>query len=275
MLRSLLPLLACPNCRSEIRIVDERVADELSVMLGNLACMSCGAGFPIAEGIPRLMPQNLLAAQQDEVQARDSQVRQYDRNTFLNLFGQIEIPKTLAALVAKSSDLALEAGCGTGRMTSILSRRVRELVSVDFSFESLLANQTKLAASGITNVHLAQGDICNLPFAPETFECGVSCQVLEHVPGDAARKAAVASIARVMQPGAPVVVSAYQYSPLMGAKEGCHDGGIPFFRFARQEFRDLLGTQFDVCSVTGSLVYLYLAKCRTPYPSKLKARELA
>jgi hypothetical protein len=44
-------------------------------------------------------------------------------------------------------------------------------------------------------------------------------------------------------------------------KQGRHDGGIPFFRFTRTEFRELLTTSFSVCSVTGALVYLYLARC--------------
>jgi hypothetical protein len=40
-----------------------------------------------------------------------------------------------------------------------------------------------------------------------------------------------------------------------------HDGGSPFFRFTRPELRDTLRAHFTVHSVTGALVYLYLARC--------------
>jgi hypothetical protein len=48
---------------------------------------------------------------------------------------------------------------------------------------------------------------------------------------------------------------------LFGEKEGEHAGGIPFYRFERREFRDLLGTALSVQAMTGALVYLYLAQC--------------
>jgi ubiquinone/menaquinone biosynthesis C-methylase UbiE len=261
MLRSLIPLLACPDCRSPLQISDEPEADEVAVQSGTLSCSECESTFAVDRGIPRLMPKHLLDAQKDEMQARDAQVKQYDANGFLNVFGRFEIPKTLAALAPTPTDLLVEAGCGTGRMTAILSKKVRELVAIDFSYSSLLSNAEKLRAAGISNVHLAQADICNLPFADAVFDRALSCQVLEHVPGHEARCQAVGSIGRVAKPGATVVFSGYQYSAFMGAKEGRHAGGIPFFRFTKAEFSELLGTAFKVHSVTGSLVYLYLARC--------------
>ncbi len=64
-----------------------------------------------------------------------------------------------------------------------------------------------------------------------------------------------------------LVLSAYKHSLLtrcFSQKEGMHDGGIPFFRFTKSEMRETLGAQFDVHSITGLLVYLYLARCTRP-----------
>jgi ubiquinone/menaquinone biosynthesis C-methylase UbiE len=150
-------------------------------------------------------------------------------------------------------------------MTRALAVRVRELVSIDFSFESLRANRRKLAQAGVTNVHLVQADLCRLPFEPSIFDRVVSCQVLEHVPGPAARNSAVCELSRVATQGAMLVLSAYKHSlltRLFAHKEGEHDGGIPYFRFDRGELRDTLSAAWEVEATTGALVYLYLARCR-------------
>ncbi len=262
MLPSLLPLLASPETGGPLTLtVRQRSGEEIAD--GSLTD-DAGHVYPIQDGIPRLLPRELREAQISEIAARDAQVDDYDRMAFLNLFGKVEIPLTRRALGAQKSDLLLEAGCGTGRMTRQLSPTVRELVAMDFSFESLRVNRRKLQAENVTNVHLIQGDLCRLPFADGVFDRIVSCQVLEHVPGPEARAAAVTSLGRVLQSGGTLALSAYKHSLLtrtFGEKEGMHDGGIPFFRFTSAELRETLGTQFAVHSVTGALVYLYLARC--------------
>ena len=262
MLSSLLPLLTSPETGSPLTLtVRQRDGEEITD--GSLTD-DAGNVYPIRDGIPLLLPLALLDAQKSEIAARDAQVGDYDAMTFLNYFGKVEIPLTLQALRPNPADCLLEAGCGTGRMTRILSGTVREIVAIDFSFESLRVNRRKLLAAGVTNVHLVQADLCRLPFAECAFDRVVSCQVLEHVPGPDARAAAVSSLSAVLKPGGTLALSAYKHSLLTRAfsqKEGSHDGGIPFFRFTRSEMRDTLGTKFTVHSITGALVYLYLARC--------------
>ena len=181
--------------------------------------------------------------------ARDAQVRDYDRMAFLHLLGQVEIPLTQHALGAGPSDRLLEAGCGTGRMTRRLAQETPGLVAMDFSLESLRVNRRKLRGDGLGHIPLVQGDLCHLPFVSGTFDRVVSCQVLEHVPGDAARRRAVSELARVVRPGGTLALSAYKHSLWTRAfaeKEGQHEGGIPFFRFTRRELRALLATAFEV-----------------------------
>ena len=262
MLPSLLPLLISPETGSALTLT-VRQRDGEEVTDGSLTD-DAGNIYPIQDGIPRLLPLSLLDAQISEIAARDAQVGDYDAMTFLNHFGKVEIPLTLRALRPAPTDCLLEAGCGTGRMTRILSATVREMVAIDFSFESLRVNRRKLLAAGITNVHLVQADLCRLPFTECAFDRAVSCQVLEHVPGPDARAAAVQSLSSVLKPGGTLALSAYKHSLLTRAfsqKEGSHDGGIPFFRFTKTEMRDTLAANFTVHSITGALVYLYLARC--------------
>jgi len=205
-----------------------------------------------------------IEKKRSEMAARDEQVGAYDKMKNLALFGKVEIPVTLAQLKPQPSDLLLEAGCGTGRMTAIFSQKVARLVSVDFSLESLRVCRRKLEAAGIENVDLIQADVCALPFETERFDRVVSCQVLEHLPTPESRARMIAELARVVKSGGRVVLSAYQHSlltRLFGQKEGMHDGGIPYFRFSRRELSELLGQNLRVRGMTGALVYHYLARC--------------
>ena len=259
---SLLPLLRSPETGGLLTL-DIHEASGEDIAAGALQD-EAGHTYPIEGGIPRLLPREMRGEQLSEIAARDAQVGDYDRMAFLNWFGKVEIPLTRRTLGPQKTDRLLEAGCGTGRMTPMLSGDVRQLVAIDFSFESLRVCQSKLKAAGVTNTHLVQADLCRLPFAGGVFDRVVSCQVLEHVPGPDARAAAVQALARVLKPGGALILSAYKHSLLtraFGQKEGMHDGGIPFFRFTRAELRETLGAKFQVHSVTGALVYLYLARC--------------
>jgi len=263
---SLLSIIVCPDCRSTIRLVqaDPSAVDKSEVINGMLECDGCGRSFVVRRRIPQLLPRHLAAAQQQEMEARDEQVDAYDGNIPLMLFGVVEIPYTFNLLDLSPNDAVLEAGCGTGRMSEKLAKQVKLLVSVDFSLQSLMQNEIKLEASGLKNFHLIQADLCNLPLKDSLFDRALSCQVLEHVPTDVLRKKAVSEIKRIVKPGSTVVISAYQHSKWTKDKEGEHDGGIPYFRFTESELTDLLETSFSLNSISGVLVYLYVAQCTRP-----------
>ena len=263
MRRQLIPDLVCPACRCAVTLAENSSADVAGEVIdsGALRCVSCALEYPIGNGIPRMMPRSLIDAQRSEMAARDAQVAQYDANHFLNLFGVFEIPMTFRRLARRPTDLVLEGGCGTGRMTRKLAAGAGRVIAIDFSFDSLLSNARKLDDAAVGNVDLVQADICNLPFPDGLFDRVVSCQVLEHVPTADLRALAVAGLARVAKPGARLVLSAYRHSVFTRTKEGMHDGGIPFFRFTRDEFQGVLGTALKVRSITGKLLYLHLAAC--------------
>jgi len=66
----------------------------------------------------------------------------------------------------------LEAGCGIGAQTVILSKNSPGalITSIDISGDSLNRAQEKIRQEGITNVTFRQGDIFHLPFEPESFD---------------------------------------------------------------------------------------------------------
>jgi SAM-dependent methyltransferase len=118
-------------------------------------------------------------------------------------------------------------------------------------------------------VQFLQADAGWLPLRASVADRALSCQMLEHLPGAAARQRGVQQVARALRPGSTFVTSAYWYSPLnrlFGGKEGHHDGAIYFYRFTRAEFAELLGSAFDVQELTARLVYVLLARAVARQP---------
>jgi ubiquinone/menaquinone biosynthesis C-methylase UbiE len=78
----------------------------------------------------------------------------------------------------------LEAGCGVGAQTVTLAQNSPDalITSVDVSDASVAEAKKKVAAAGLTNVHVQQADIFDLPFEPGSFDHVFVCFVLEHLP---------------------------------------------------------------------------------------------
>ena len=57
MKSDIVPMLACPNCKGDLKISisDQQGQD---ILEGNLTCIKCHEIFIINEGIPNLLPTN-------------------------------------------------------------------------------------------------------------------------------------------------------------------------------------------------------------------------
>jgi SAM-dependent methyltransferase len=77
----------------------------------------------------------------------------------------------------------LEAGCGVGAQTLILSRRNPdiELTSIDISPQSLELARQSANSANVGNVQFVQADIHNLQFPQDHFDHVFVCFVLEHL----------------------------------------------------------------------------------------------
>lgn len=99
----------------------------------------------------------------------------------------------------------LEAGCGVGAQTVILTRNSPEarFTSVDISEESLAGARRLIDDGEITNVLFRKEDIYHLSFDDATFDHVFVCFVLEHLsnPLDALQ-----NLRRVLKPGGTITV---------------------------------------------------------------------
>lgn len=85
-----------------------------------------------------------------------------------------EIPKTAAVV--------LDVGSGGAWLAQALKNSNKEVISFDISKKNTIAAITKYP---FTNHHAVTGDVYALPFAPDSIDCIVTAEVIEHVPDPA------------------------------------------------------------------------------------------
>lgn len=179
-------LLRCPVDRAPLRLAHTPVeqAPPEQPDGGVVRCTDCGREYPAQRGVLRLLPDarltDVAAAHEQELWDRGAAA--YDElvthgRATLNA---VEIPTTLRALGSIHDALILELGCGTGRISTLLSPRCRELVAVDFSFQELSILARKLSPNA--PVTLVQADVTQPFAAPRSFDVIISSQVVQALP---------------------------------------------------------------------------------------------
>lgn len=94
-----------------------------------------------------------------------------------------------------------DLGCGTGQLTAAIAPFVARVVAVDASAAMLQA--AKKRVQRLDNVDLRRGDLESLPIDEARLDAATMMLVLHHV---AEPERAVAEAARVLKPGAPLVI---------------------------------------------------------------------
>ena len=97
------------------------------------------------------------------------------------------------------SELALDAGCGTGALAFALAEYVGEVVGVDQREDYLEAAR----ANAPENVRLVEGDAMSLAFEYGSFDIAGCLRILHHVRRP---ELAVSELARVTRPGGRVLI---------------------------------------------------------------------
>ena len=97
-----------------------------------------------------------------------------------------------------------DLGCGSGRWARLAAPRVGVLHCIDASAEAL--EVARAALRDAPNCRLHHASVEALPLADGSMDFGYSLGVLHHVPDTAA---AIASAARALKPGAPLLLYLY------------------------------------------------------------------
>ncbi len=101
--------------------------------------------------------------------------------------------------------VVLDAGCGDGKTTEVLSKRC-DVVGCDFSKEALLSLRSQRDIE--ENVNLVECNIGYLPFDHEKFDAATCVHTLSHMV-EAYRSRAADEIVRVLKPGGYVFIEGF------------------------------------------------------------------
>ncbi len=179
--RQRLALLRCPKCQSELSVQGSDA----------LQCSQCAMRYPIVNGIPRMLTQEMRQAltgsvNELEVDPRSVATAQsfgYEWTHFPQMRAEWEqnfwgyfAPHTAATFNSKR---VLDAGCGTGRHTFYAAQFAQEVWSVDLGDAVEVARRNNAAHP---NVQVVQADLYQLPFPAESFDFVYSIGVLHHLP---------------------------------------------------------------------------------------------
>jgi uncharacterized protein YbaR (Trm112 family)/ubiquinone/menaquinone biosynthesis C-methylase UbiE len=202
MKRKLLEILACPRCKSSLRVSseDEEIAE------GELSCDNCAVAYPVTDGIPRFVePDNYASSFGYQWNLfRKEQIDTYNGTTLSadRLWSETGWTKTEIA-----GKWVLDVGCGAGRFLDASSASEGEIVGIDIS-DAVDAARANL--KGRENVHFVQASIYELPFREGTFEYCYCIGVIQHTP-DTARS--LRSIAAMVGRQGKLAVTIYPRKP--------------------------------------------------------------
>jgi SAM-dependent methyltransferase len=117
-----------------------------------------------------------------------------------------EAPRTLDALLAsvgaelRADDVALDIGCGIGRLTRVLAERAAHVHAIDVSAEML--QRARELNAHLTNVTWHHGDGTTLhPVEDASIDAVVSHVVFQHIPDPQVTLGYVREMGRVLEPG--------------------------------------------------------------------------
>lgn len=206
MYSRLADLLACPECRHPDLELAAAVRDGDVIVDGIFTCRACHREYPVIAGVPRMLPDRLRASLRryhPEFFARYRVTLPADEENSavartLDFFTMqrpelhdVQLAPAFTGYLERNLDLripgaralrgklGLDAGCGEGRYSYVLSRYGAEVVGMD------LGNSVDFAYrrfQGHGNVHVVQASIYQPPFRVGVFDFVMSIGVLHHLP---------------------------------------------------------------------------------------------
>ena len=216
-------IYSCPVCKLLLRQEE-----------GVLRCPTCSQAYPISQGVPDFILEELSQSKDlvlRRMTAIDRMARIYETRLWypivLNIYGGFHSPSlaqlvtTVSQKVQSTKGRVLDIACGPGTFGRRIASPSKEVFGIDVSMGMLRQGAAYTAKEGIPNVHFARARVEALPFEDGFFDAALCCGSL-HLFADTV--IALREMARVMKPGAILAVFTFTAGR----------GGILKFRHVRE-----------------------------------------
>jgi 2-polyprenyl-3-methyl-5-hydroxy-6-metoxy-1,4-benzoquinol methylase/uncharacterized protein YbaR (Trm112 family) len=202
----LLARLRCPRTGSPLRLVEGYGVDsEGEIVEGMLVNADNSAEYPVRGGVPRFVPASNYA-DNFGMQWNHFARTQLDSHSGHPISADRFWEATGWDRAAMAGRWILDVGCGSGRFAEVALSSGANIVALDYS-SAVDACYANLHHN--TNLHVVQGDIYALPFAPASFDFVYSLGVLQHTPDVAA---SFSALPPMVAPGGRLCVDYYERS---------------------------------------------------------------
>jgi ubiquinone/menaquinone biosynthesis C-methylase UbiE len=173
----------------------------LTAGLDRVSCVSCGATYPIRDGILDLRPASTDAHKQRQAEFFSSEAEGYERDVVNSPFYRALDALTVARWAASlpPASLVLDIGSGTGRVAIALAAQGHRVIAMDLTEPLLRRARVKALDAGVAGrIDFILADAETLPVADGTLDAAVAHGVLHHLERP---DRLIAAAARALRPG--------------------------------------------------------------------------
>ena len=238
-------LYACPRCKRS-----------LQPRPGILHCHACALSYPILDGIPDFVAQDLehstdfdlrYIAKRDDSRWLNFLASSYETYLYppvCNLYGGwhstslSELARDISDIVGPTNGVILDVACGPGTYGRRVASTSRAIYGIDISLSMLRQGARYVECDGLGNVHFARAMVEALPFPSGLFDAAICAGSLNHFPDTGV---ALREINRTMKAGAPLAVMCFVVS----------DRGLLKYRFMRDRVERVGGHIFVLPDLEG------------------------
>jgi ubiquinone/menaquinone biosynthesis C-methylase UbiE len=186
-------------------------------------------------------PDSAEAAVEAARQLRDREAPTYDERSVRRRWELTALDACLrSALDLGPEHVALDAGCGTGRLLPWLARDAHHVIGVDYSVRSLELARARLTPEQLGRTELHAADVREIPVADAVADRALSVEVVGDLPDSAQRLDATRELARVLRPGGVAVLTGYHWPIAVRRRSGRWGTGLQYHGWTPRELRRLL-----------------------------------
>jgi ubiquinone/menaquinone biosynthesis C-methylase UbiE/uncharacterized protein YbaR (Trm112 family) len=223
-------IYTCPACKRHLGLETDM-----------LRCPTCAQAYPVRNGIPEFLDEELSASADPELRRMatiDRMARIYESKLWypivLDLFGGFRsssLERLIASMVRNvepAQGRILDVACGPGTYGRRVASPSNEVFGIDVSRGMLRQGRAYAVQEGVSNIHFARARVEALPFEDGVFAAALCCGSL-HLFTDTVT--ALREIARVLQPAATLSVFTFTVG----------SGGLLKYRRVREWYRNKHG----------------------------------